>query len=626
MSKQTRVIGASILGTAIVAALSAFAAGHIGEGGTALTQAKVAAINTAATGTGADASPASSTHLTTLLPAAPAAQAGFDRFIIKYKDDAVAARSRTAMIGAMGNAVARAGIRAAAGGAVEVRHLRRMGVGADVVKLGRALDRVETETLLALLRSDPSVQYAQPDLRLQRLDFVPDDTRYELQWHYLDNAAGIRAPKAWDLSRGAGIKVAVLDTGYLDHQDLGANIVPGYDFISDVAIANDGDGRDADAHDPGDWEGSERSSFHGTHVAGTIAAVTNNAKGLAGVAFDAKVMPVRVLGTGGGDLSDIADAITWASGGAVDGMEVNADPAEVINMSLGGAGTCSSTPALQAAIDGAISRGVTVVVAAGNNGADAANFTPASCPGVITVGAHGSNGARSYFSNYGNTVTLSAPGGDASGSADANDRWIWSLGNSGTTTPVASPDGDRVVGMIGTSMASPHIAGVVALMQTAAVAAGQPALTPAQVRYILRKTARPFVVAPPASTPMGAGMVDATAAVLAARTPVPTNPSTLLTNRVALNGLAGAIGEGLMFEVTLPAGRPSLNLRTYGGSGDVTLYVSPEIKPSTVLYDRKSDKFGNGEAVVYSYPQAGTYYVYVVGAKAFAGVSVMATY
>src|SRR5690606_35071991 len=160
-------------------------------------------------------------------------------------------------------------------------------------------------------------------------------------------------------------------------------LVAGYDFISDASIAGDGNGRDSNPQDEGDWENPYPSSWHGTHVAGTIAAVTNNAKGVAGVAFGARVQPVRVLGHGRGCTSDITDAIVWASGGTVSGVPANATPAEVINMSLGGGGYCSST--YQNAINSAVSRGTVVVVAAGNSNANVANFTPASCSNVIAV-------------------------------------------------------------------------------------------------------------------------------------------------------------------------------------------------------------------------------------------------
>ncbi|MEE7547807.1 S8 family serine peptidase, partial [Xanthomonas sp. Kuri4-1] len=173
--------------------------------------------------------------------------------------------------------------------------------------------------------------------------------------HQRDHA-GINVRPAWDKATGNGVVVAVIDTGITSHPDLDANILPGYDFISDTFVSRDGDGRDADPSDEGDWNPVQGecyttpspspitdSSWHGTHVAGTIAAVTNNAVGVAGTAYNAKIVPVRVLGRCGGYTSDIADAIVWASGGSVSGVPANANPAEVINMSLGGSGTCSTT-------------------------------------------------------------------------------------------------------------------------------------------------------------------------------------------------------------------------------------------------------------------------------------------
>ena len=161
-----------------------------------------------------------------------------------------------------------------------------------------------------------------------RRTLTPNDTRYNEQWHYFEATGGINAPAAWDKSTGTGVVVGVIDTGYRPHADLAANLLPGYDFISDTFVVNDGNGRDSDARDPGDWINAgecgpgdpatfEASSWHGTHVAGTIAAVTNNGNGVAGVAFNARVVPARVLGKCGGFTSDIADAIVWASGGTV---------------------------------------------------------------------------------------------------------------------------------------------------------------------------------------------------------------------------------------------------------------------------------------------------------------------
>ncbi|MEE7566353.1 S8 family serine peptidase, partial [Xanthomonas sp. Kuri4-3] len=182
----------------------------------------------------------------------------------------------------------------------------------------------------------------------------------------------------------------------------------------------------------------------GTHVAGTIAAVTNNAVGVAGTAYNAKIVPVRVLGRCGGYTSDIADAIVWASGGSVSGVPANANPAEVINMSLGGSGTCSTT--YQNAINGAVSRGTTVVVAAGNSATNVSSSVPANCANVIAVAATTSAGAKASFSNYGTGIDVSAPG-----------QGILSTLNSGTTTPGNA----SYASYNGTSMAAPHVAGVV---------------------------------------------------------------------------------------------------------------------------------------------------------------------
>lgn len=642
MKKHTKILASGALATAVITAITAFASNYSG------TLGGVGAVPTSAAAAPALAAAAATTGKAMVMPAGPQEQASFDRFIVRFQDGSAAQRSQSTLLGVMQSAVTRAGVaatRSSAGGtqgALTLRHLRRMSQGADVVRFSHALNRAEADALLAELRKDPSVLYAQPDYLKHALQTQTNDPEFARLWHYSNPTTGIRAPLAWDTSKGDGVLVAVLDTGYLDHADLDANIVPGYDFIgaygqdaSHPDIAGDGDGRDADAHDPGDWTDASMpwcgrtsdSSFHGTHVAGTVAAVGNNSTGVVGVAYEAKVQPVRVLGHCGGFTSDIADAITWASGGSVPGAPDNSsNHAEVLNLSLGGAGTCGNDPATQTAIDGAIARGVTVVVAAGNSNADAANFSPASCKGVITVGANGVDGAKSWFSNYGATVTVTAPGGSATSGTSPDDAWIWSLGNAGTQAPQPSPAGDRIVPNIGTSMASPHVAGIVALMQSAAVAAGNPALTPAQVRTILRRTAKPFTVAPSASTPMGAGIVDAANAVAAAKQPIAEDPSTLLDNRKALANQSGAIGEGLLYSIVVPAGTSSLNLRSYGGTGDVSLYVSFEAQPSTVLYDRKSAKPGNSEAVVITNPQPGTYYLRMVGEKAFAGVSVMGVY
>ncbi len=559
--------------------------------------------------------------------ASSTAAAGTDRFIVKYRTGPMARSRQLDVAGSIRDAAARAGVGGASRSKLGVEHLRHLAAGGDVVRVSRKLDAVDATRLLEQLRADPSVEYVQEDFLKQATDFVPDDTYFtQLQWDYMNTDVGIHAPAAWDASTGEGVVVAVLDTGYVDHRDLAANIIPGYDFIHDPAVAGDGDGRDDDAHDAGDYTETRNSSWHGTHVAGTVAAVTDNATGVAGVAFNAKVQPVRVLGRGGGYTSDIADAIVWASGGSVDGVADNPTPAEVINLSLGGARRCSEDPVTQAAIDGAIGRGVTVVVAAGNDNQDASNFSPASCAGVITVGASGDDGARSYFSNYGAAVALTAPGGNATSGSDPENRWIWSLGNSSSTDPVPSPEGDAIIGMIGTSQAAPHVAGAVALMQAAAIDAGRAPLTPEQVKNVLRATATPFTVAPPSNRQQGTGILNAALAVAKATEDLPDEEAIALANRVPETGLNGAAGDSRLYQISVPEGARSLNLRTYGGSGDVSIYVAYDRPASDLDFDRKSARPGNSEAVVMTNPAAGTYYVRVVGETVFSNVTLLGLY
>ena len=365
----------------------------------------------------------------------------------------------------------------------------------DKLRLDRRVPHAEADRLAeALRRADPRIAEIHAD-RWATIQTVPNDPRWADQWHYHEQTAGIRLPKALDKSTGAGVVVAVLDTGYRPHADLAANLVPGYDMIIDTAVANDGDGRDADAQDPGDGCGGQ-STWHGTHVAGTIAAKTNNATGVAGIAFNAKVQPVRVLGCGGGYFSDIVDGITWASGGTVAGVPANPTPARVINMSLSGGGACPSS--LQTAINGAVARGTVVVVAAGNNNSNAANYAPANCDKVITVASVNRSGARAWYSNYGAKVEIAAPGGDTSGNR-ANG--VLSTLNDG----VSQPGNDSYAYYQGTSMAAPHVAGVVALML-----ANRPNWTPAKVLTRLQATARPF---PGVCNQCGSGIVNAGAAV-----------------------------------------------------------------------------------------------------------------
>lgn len=368
--------------------------------------------------------------------------------------------------------------------------------GAQVLRLNRfASDPELREVARALMRDDPNVLYAEPD-HLMRPQATPNDPMYASQWHYFEAKAGLNLPLAWDLSTGSGVVVAVLDTGVRPHVDLAANLLSGYDFISDTGIGNDGNGRDSDANDPGDGCSSGSSSWHGTHVAGTIAAVSNNGVGVAGVAWNAKILPVRVLGCGGGYNSDIADGIIWAAGGSVSGVSNTSTPAKVINMSLGGQSACSTT--VQNAITAARNFGAVVVVAAGNSNMAVNRFSPANCKGVVTVAALGRTAARAPYSNFGPEVDVAAPGGNMAAGTTSG---ILSTLNSGG----ASAGSDNYQYYQGTSMATPHVAGAAALML-----GRNGRLTPDEIEVLLKSTVRRF---PVVCSGCGVGIVDAAKAV-----------------------------------------------------------------------------------------------------------------
>ncbi len=427
-----------------------------------------------------------------------------DGFIVTYREGSASKSSALNQQRALNQAASRVFGRTKP---LTLKRERTLGIGSELVVANRALDRVDAETLMRQIAVNPDVEYIEPNIRLYPT-LTPNDSFFNLQYGFQSGVGGSKADQAWNLGfLGAGKIVAVIDTGYRPHVDLNANIINGYDFISNVATANDGNGRDASALDPGDWStagqcyaGSpaSNSSWHGTHVAGTVAAVTNNAAGVAGMAFNAKVLAVRALGRCGGTLADIADAVTWSSGGTVTGVPaVGVNKASVINMSLGGGGACSAASAMNLAINGAISRGTTVVVAAGNSNANVAGFTPASCPGpntsttngLIVVGATDSAGVKATFSNYGALVDVAAPGVS-----------IASTLNSGTTIPAA----DNYVYYSGTSMSSPHVAGLVALMHS------KPSTDclPATCEAIIKNNISPFG-AVPFPGPLGTGIINA---------------------------------------------------------------------------------------------------------------------
>ncbi len=475
-----------------------------------------------------------------------------DRLIVRLRDREanVTTDSHAARVGQLGTRLG-----------VSLQRLRGMSGNALVVQLSRMQSRDEVAALARKLAQDPDVLYAEPDLRMVPLR-IPNDTAYAQQWHYFEAVGGINLPAAWDRTVGSSnITVAVIDTGLVAHPDLAGRTVAGWDFIADTTTAQDGDGRDADPSDPGDYGcNGSASSWHGTHVAGTIGAASNNGTGVAGINWLSKIQPVRVLGRCGGYTSDIADGMRWSAGIAVAGVPVNVTPSRVLNLSLGGSGSCGTT--FQNAVNDVIARGTVVVVAAGNSNVDAANASPANCSGVVAVGATTRTGARAGFSNFGAKLALSAPGVS-----------ILSTLNAGSTVP-ASPS---YALYSGTSMATPHVAGVVSLMLSL-----NPALTPAQVMTVLKSSARAFPTGTGADcTPAlcGAGIVDA-AAALAAAFPPPPPPPSRVNLALATNG--GVLTASSTYSAAYPPGgandgdRRGTRWGSGGGWNDLTANTWPD--------------------------------------------------
>ncbi|MGB2708047.1 MAG: S8 family peptidase [Pseudoalteromonas nigrifaciens] len=499
-------------------------------------------------------------------------------------------------------------------GKVKAKYIRAMALNNHhVMRASKKLNAQEAQQFMQEVLESGNVEYIEVDQMLQPFA-TPNDPRFDDQWHYYEQAGGLNLPTAWDTATGSGVVVAVLDTGYRPHVDLNANILPGYDMISNLSVANDGNGRDSDARDPGDavaanecgTNGAQNSSWHGTHVAGTVAAVTNNGEGVAGVAYGAKVVPVRVLGKCGGLTSDIADGIIWASGGNVSGLPANANPADVINMSLGGSGSCSSTT--QSAINTARNNGTVVVIAAGNDNDNSANYNPGNCNGVVNVASVGRNGGRAYYSNYGSNIDVAAPGGAQSFANDS--EGVLSTYNAGSSTPSSDSYGFSQ----GTSMAAPHVAGVAALIKQA-----KPNATPDEIENILKTTTRSF---PATCTSCGTGIVDAAAAVAAASggTAPPPSGNELLDGETQ-TGLSGATNSETFYTMTVPSGATNVTFTMSGGTGDADLYVRSGSKPTTSTYDCRPYKSGNNEECSIDNPTSGTYHVMLRGYSAYSGIS-----
>jgi len=356
------------------------------------------------------------------------------------------------------------------------------------------------------LRDD--VAFAEPNFIYRALQ-VPNDPYYRYQWHY----PAINLPQAWDITTGtrtgSDVIVAVVDTGvYLAHPEFSGQLVAGYDFISDPNNARDGDGIDTNPDDPGDSAQMGSSSWHGTHVAGTIAAKSNDSSGIAGVAWGAKAMPLRVLGAYGGSSYDINQALRFAAGLSNDSGTLPSQKADIINLSLGGSGY---SQAAQDTYNAVRSAGVLVVAASGNANSSQLNY-PASYDGVISVSATDFANNRAPYSSYGSRVDVAAPGGSTG--VDLNGD---GYGDGILSTLVNDSSGSRQPSYSfyqGTSMATPHMAGVLALMR-----AVYPALTPNDVDGLLSSGGITTDLDPPGRDDnFGHGLIDTLKAVQAAQT------------------------------------------------------------------------------------------------------------
>ena len=313
-----------------------------------------------------------------------------------------------------------------------------------------------------------------------------NDLYFPLQW-YLNGKNGVSMPTAWKYSKGDGYKVvAVIDTGIRAHQQIDKALtrnadgsIYGYDFVSELANAADGDGEDSNPNDEGDSSGG--NSFHGTHVAGIIAA-EHDFLGSAGIAPNVKLLPIRALGKDGGTISDLVKAVNWAAGVKIAGIPQNKFPVSVINLSLGAKEVVSCTGGYASIFDAAIAKGITVIAAAGNESRASLSF-PGNCNGVITVVATQALGDRATYSNFGSGTLLSAPGGEfnigSTESPDSRGGIISSWVDSANLPSYRLSEG--------TSMATPVVSGIVALMYSM-----QPNITPARVRAILQDSVRPF--------------------------------------------------------------------------------------------------------------------------------------
>lgn len=392
---------------------------------------------------------------------------------------------------------------------------------------------IQVQEMMSRIEALPEVVTVEPDILLtpattstRSAPRFPNDPLFSEQWFLWDSrdsdgGYSIRAPQLWPRTIGSrDVVVAVVDTGYADHPDLDGQVIRGFDFVSDVAMANDGDAWDPDPADPGDWVTSadlasgtlpstcvtspgERSTWHGTNVMGVINGIQNNAYGISGTAPGIRVLNVRALGKCGGRVSDIAAAISWSVGETVfnpdtgAAIPVNRTPAAVVNLSLGGTARCADFPTLQGAITRAQQRGAVVVAAAGNDNSSVTSFLPANCPGAVSVAATNRAGARANYSNFGDApgqISLAAPGGGSDGG-------ILSTSNTGAQGPVVPTFAAKA----GTSLAAPLVSAAAALLYSSGFTQPQAVAN----RLSMAVQAFPVDVALPCTTAAcGAGILD----------------------------------------------------------------------------------------------------------------------
>ncbi len=525
---------------------------------------------------------------------------------------------------------------------VALSRLRSIGGGLHVLHLDAIRKPAELNRVLATLRSNPRVELAEPDKRMRAHAYTPNDPLYAGQWYLqAQQVAATHANSAWDISKGGAsaatspVVIAVVDTGVrFEHPDLrraaaGGKLLPGYDFVSadtggTYTTANDGDGWDADPSDPGDFvtaaelagpfsgkkcgggtnqDQPTNSSWHGTRVAGLIAADSDNGVGITGAAFNVRILPVRALGKCGGYDSDVLAAMYWAAGLSIPAPllagtpPVNPNPAQIINMSLGGTGACSALYAQ--AVRDITAHGVLIVASAGNEGGPVDE--PANCPGVLGVAGLRHVGTKVGYSNLGPEVGVSAPAGNCV-NLTAGSPCLYSLDtttDSGTQGPIASTYTNQLNSNVGTSFSAPLAAATAGLM-----IAVNPRLTPVQLIARIQATAAAFPTVsdttpqPPAChTPAGktdvqnteclcttaacgAGMLDSAAAVNAALRPA------------AVASLSGSVGTGRTLTVDgsssgAAQGRSltsfAWSVVSVSGGAAVPAFANPNIATTTVI-------------------------------------------